>query len=47
MLLKSFKAVGSLESGSNVRAWLLAIARNIWLDRVRSHAHRREPPLKE
>ena len=47
MLLKSFKAVGSLESGSNVRAWLLTIARNTWLDRVRSHAHRRETPPAE
>ena len=31
-LLKAFKAIGDLEAGSNVHAWLLKIARNTWLD---------------
>jgi len=46
-LLKAFKAIGDLEAGSNVHAWLLKIARNTWLDRLRSQAHRRETSFDE
>jgi RNA polymerase sigma-70 factor (ECF subfamily) len=41
-LLKAFRAVDRLEAGPGVKAWLLQILRNTWLDRVRVTAGR--PP---
>jgi RNA polymerase sigma-70 factor (ECF subfamily) len=46
-LLKAFKAVAELETGSNARAWLLKIVRNTWLDRLRSQASRHETSLED
>jgi RNA polymerase sigma-70 factor (ECF subfamily) len=46
-LLKAFKSVGDLEPGANVRAWLLKIVRNNWLDRLRSQTRRRETSLHD
>lgn len=39
-LMKSFRALDRLEAGPAVKAWLLQILRNTWLDRVRSVAGR-------
>jgi len=40
--LKAMQAIGSYTPGSNLRAWLLRIASNLWLDRTR---RRTEVPL--
>jgi RNA polymerase sigma-70 factor (ECF subfamily) len=39
-LLKAFRSVGRLEAGPDVKAWLLRILRNTWLDRHRTTAGR-------
>ena len=41
-LLKAFRALDRLEAGPGVKAWLLQILRNTWLDRLRVAAGR--PP---
>jgi RNA polymerase sigma-70 factor (ECF subfamily) len=46
-LLKAFKALDRLSGGADVRAWLLAILRNAWLDRLRSTAAHPQVPLGE
>jgi RNA polymerase sigma-70 factor (ECF subfamily) len=39
-LIKAFRALDRLRAGPGVKAWLLQILRNTWLDRVRSVAGR-------
>lgn len=39
-LLKAFRGIDRLKAGLGVRAWLMQILRNTWLDRVRSTAGR-------
>lgn len=39
-LMKAFRAVDRVQAGPGVKAWLLQILRNTWLDRVRSVAER-------
>lgn len=39
-LLKAFRGIDRLKAGPGVRAWLMQILRNTWLDRVRSTAAR-------
>jgi len=46
-LLKAFTRTGRLEAGSNVKAWLLTILRNTWLDRRRTAASRPQLALAD
>ena len=39
-LLKAWRRIDRLETGPKVKAWLLQILRNTWLDRVRAAADR-------
>lgn len=41
-MLKAFKALDRFQPGTDAPAWLIAILRNTWLDRVRSLKSRRE-----
>jgi len=47
VLLKAFKAIDTIDAGTNVKAWLLAILRNAWLDRLRARASRPETHLED
>jgi RNA polymerase sigma-70 factor (ECF subfamily) len=46
-LLKAFKAIDRLDAGADVKAWLFAVLRNAWLDRVRSTVAHPQVPLGE
>jgi len=37
-MIKAFKAIGSFEEGTNVKAWLMTILRNSRIDHIRSGA---------
>lgn len=39
-LLKAFRGIDRLEAGPGVKAWLLQILRNTWLDRMRANSGR-------
>ena len=46
-LFKAFRAIDRLDAGPDVKAWLLAILRNTWRDRVRALAAHPESSLDE
>lgn len=43
--LKAMEKFGSFKTGSNCRAWLLTILRNVWIDELRRQS-RREIPVE-
>lgn len=45
-MLKAFKALHRFQPGTDATAWLIAILRNTWLDRVKSVKSKRETPYQ-